>query len=260
MRKIKIILILCLCIFIPLAAFCEEDLTSDLTNDATADSVVRVSKVFDENILTALQVIEAIGVAESRKGSEKLPIQKGDIIVKGSTLWTGLHAAVSCSIASDSIITMNQLGKLTFMGGQQTAKGLEYNIGADSGFIIMNTRPLDKTAVIITLTTQVGTLVCKNFVGQIYIGSDHGILVTVNEGFVKVQPKIKTFYTLRKRGMCAITKDGYLIDNDKLIRGKISAVPSNVIDAESVSLFINRFHDAYTKERYTNDYYDQRHK
>ena len=263
MRIIKKITLICFMIFISFAAFCDEDESSDVndvSSDVSADVSADVKRPLNGNILGAMQIIEVIGVAEVRKLGERLPIQKGETIAKGSTLWTGLHSAVSCSIAGDSIITMNQLANLTFLGGQQTKKGLEYQITADSGFIIMNTRPLGEAAAIITLTTPVGTLVCKNLVGQIYIGSDHGILLTVNEGSVKVKPKIKTFYTLRKGGMCAITKDGYLIDNDKLIRGKISAIPSNVIDAESVSLFINRFHDSYTKERYTNDYFDQRHR
>ena len=255
MPKIKSILITCVCMLMPFAAFCDDnDLTNDVTADVTAD--VRIS--LDENILTAMQVVETVGTVEVRLSNFQQPVRKGISVMKGSALWTGLHSAVSCSIAGDSILTMNQLGKLTFLGGVQTKKGLEYNIAADSGFIIINARQLDKTAVIITLTTAVGTLECKNFAGQIYIGADHGILVTADKGTVKVKPKIKTFYTLRKGGMCAITKDGYLIDNDKLIRGKISAVPSNVTDAESVSMFINRFHDAYTKERYTNDYFDQR--
>lgn len=204
-----------------------------------------------------VSIVEKTGVVDIKnKDEEWKSANIGDKLFIRTEIFTGLHSQLSIKIDNTSFVTVNQLSSVIISSIERTKDSNMILLEVKNGFFVILSKRNNKIKNNIVLTFSTGKVSFENSGGELYLGTDRGMLLKVSNGKVKVEPKIKTFYTLGKNEMCGITKDGYLVENDVFIRRNINTISNHIKDKEKISLFLEQLSQPGTLEFYTNDFFD----
>jgi hypothetical protein len=211
-----------------------------------------VFQLFSEPI--AIKVIEKRGIVDIKKDNSWTVVSKGDIVAPGTEIFTGVNAQLTLEIGNGSYITLNQLSNAVLKETKEKNFDSTTEMFLINGYIVVYSKKIPKLKTKIIINFAQGNTVFQESGGEVYLRKEQGAIIKSFLGYIKINPKNKTFYSIGKNEICAITKDGMLIENDYFLRRVINSNPSTVTKNGQLEAYYNFLFQPYTSEIDSNDF------